>query len=272
MPVVRAGRRRVGLSQCERSRQHVIREEALNRIEASRRYTLNLLSDIPPADWFRMPARGGHARRLAGGPPGVRGVPAGLERIRGPRPEDVELFPPTYHALFGRDSVPQADAALYPPVEEIRRVLDGIHRQVQTEVGGMDDASLNVPTSSPHRIFSTKLGALEWCAQPRDGPRRPDRSLAPIVWIAAAVVRVPPGAPGFRVKKSVGSVALCGRRMGGERNFPREVDLRVALALGVVEVDRVAIGRPNRRQAHASRTADAELDAAALAPAGQSDL
>ncbi len=246
-------------------------KEALNRIEASRRYTLNLLSDIPPADWFRMPQEGVTHVAWQVGHLAFAEYRLALERIRGPRPDDVELFPPTYHALFGRDSVPQADAALYPPVEEIRRVLDGIHRQVQTEVGGMDDASLNVPTSSPHRIFSTKLGALEWCAN-HEMVHAGQIALLPIVWIAAAVVRVPPRAPGFRVKKSVGSVALCGRRMGGERNFPREVDLRVALALGVVEVDRVAINRPNRRQAYASRTTDGELDAAALTPLGQSDL
>jgi hypothetical protein len=138
--------------------------EALSRIEASRRYTLNLLSDIPPADWFRMPQEGVTHVAWQVGHLAFAEYRLALERIRGPRPEDVDLFPPTYHALFGRDSVPQADADLYPPVEEIRRLLDRIHRQVQVEVGGMDDASLNIPTSSPHRIFSTKLGALEWCA------------------------------------------------------------------------------------------------------------
>ena len=75
----------------------------------------------------------------------------------------------TMHA-FRRISVPirteppDADPSKYPAQDEIRTVLDDLHKQVLRELMSLDEAELDLPVLQPHPIAKTKLSALLWCA------------------------------------------------------------------------------------------------------------
>jgi uncharacterized damage-inducible protein DinB len=49
-------------------------------------------------------------------------------------------------------------------IEEIRRVFDAVHQQAIRELVQRTDAELDAPVERPHAAFTTKLGAVEWCA------------------------------------------------------------------------------------------------------------
>ena len=88
-----------------------------------------------------------------------------LQRIRGKRPEDGELIPEELMGLFGKGSIPQADASAYPSPDDIRQMFDRVHLRAVEEVGSLQDGILDEATDPPHPMFSTKLGALSFCPQ-----------------------------------------------------------------------------------------------------------
>ena len=140
-------------------------QAALEGIAFARSYTLSLLDTIPHADWFRMPAGAvshvgwqvGHLTssqyRLC------------LLRTRGARPQDAEFLPADFIKTFGATSEIDPDPAAYPSPEAIRGVFDRVHRQVLAEVPTFDDAALDAPLETPHRICRTKFDCLPWCGR-----------------------------------------------------------------------------------------------------------
>jgi hypothetical protein len=139
--------------------------DALGRIESARRYTTNLLGHIPPADWFRMPSEGVSHIAWQVGHLAMAEYRLALERIRGKRPDDDRILPALFLERFGKGSTPTADPAAYPAIEEIRHVFETVHRQVQIELARIDDGALDAPPAASHTLFTTKLGALLWCAE-----------------------------------------------------------------------------------------------------------
>jgi hypothetical protein len=139
--------------------------DALDRIESARRYTTNLLNHIPPTDWFRMPREGVSHVAWQVGHLAMAEYRLALERVRGKRPEDEQILPALFLERFGKGSRPTADAAAYPPIEEIRQVFDTVHRHVRAEVAVMNAAALQEPPAASHTLFTTKLGSLLWCAE-----------------------------------------------------------------------------------------------------------
>ena len=135
---------------------------ALTNIVFARKYTLRFLDSLPAADWVRMPAGGithvgwqvGHLAfsqyRLA------------LERIRGPRPDDTNLFSESFLKFFGRDSVP--DPTRCPTPEEVRVVFDRVHERVLAELPAVSDGVLDEAPAQPHMLCKTKLECLHWCS------------------------------------------------------------------------------------------------------------
>jgi hypothetical protein len=136
---------------------------AIDQIVFARNYTIRLLSQTPPADWFRQPPGGithvgwqvGHIAyaeyRLA------------LWRIRGPQPKDDSLFTQEFVRFFGPNSIPNPVAANQPTPEEIRATLERVHEQVLQELPGLTDSELDQPVPHPHPYAKTKLLALLWC-------------------------------------------------------------------------------------------------------------
>ena len=137
---------------------------AIEQIEKCRSYTLRLVESIGPNDWFRRPPGGVTHIAWQVGHLAMAEYRLCLDRVRGPRPEDAGLVSDEFLAKFGRESVPDPDPSNYPTPAEIRSTLDRVHAQTIHDLGTLSDAELDQPTLKPHPIFSTKLGALQWCA------------------------------------------------------------------------------------------------------------
>ena len=67
--------------------------------------------------------------------------------------------------IFGKGSTPDADPRKYPPLDDIRSAFERVHAAALTECAKLKDADLDAPALKPHRLFTTKLGSLQWCAR-----------------------------------------------------------------------------------------------------------
>ncbi|HQR08676.1 MAG TPA: DinB family protein [Gemmatales bacterium] len=142
-------------------------EQAIHHLNLARTYTLGLLTDIPEKDWFRMPAPGVTHIAWQVGHLAASQYHLTLARLRGVQPADQALFPAdNFVELFGRASTPLANPEKYPTPAELLSTLETITAQGMKVVSALTDEQLDQPTevSRPHRIMTTKLSALWWCA------------------------------------------------------------------------------------------------------------
>lgn len=137
---------------------------AIDQIVFARNYTLGLLAQTPEADWFRIPAAGVSHIGWQVGHLAFAEYRMALWRIRGARPEDEGLVSQEFIRLFGANSVPVADASVYPSQAELRAKLDRIHAEVLAELANFPEAALDESVPHPHKFATTKLLALTWCA------------------------------------------------------------------------------------------------------------
>ncbi len=140
-------------------------ELLVDHICSARRYTENLLDSIDPKDWFRQPREGITHVAWQVGHIAVAQYYLALQRIRGEMPKDAELISDNFHALFGKGSVADPNAGKYPDPHEIRAVFNGVHKQSLEELKGLSVDALEKPVDKPHPMFTTKLGALQFCVQ-----------------------------------------------------------------------------------------------------------
>ncbi len=138
-------------------------EFIIDQIAQTRRYTQGFIDVLDPGDWFHMPPGGVSFIAWQVGHLASSQYHLCLSRIRGTRPEDDALIPKDYFALFGKGSIPEANASRYPSAEEIRAVFDRVHAQVARELPGLDDAALDEPVTRRHPLFTTKFGSLAMC-------------------------------------------------------------------------------------------------------------
>lgn len=138
---------------------------ALEQIEAARSYTLALLDSVPHGDWFRIPAAGVSHVGWQAGHLALAEYRLTLERIRGRPAAEEALISNHFLELFGRGSAPDPDPQTYPAPAEILRTLAAVHAQTMRETALWTSAQLTEPVSTPHPQFSTRLGALFWCAR-----------------------------------------------------------------------------------------------------------
>jgi hypothetical protein len=133
---------------------------ALQQIEFARSYMLATLEGVDDADWFAMPA--GCPTHLAWqiGHLAMAEYGLCLFRQRGRQEVDLQLMTSAFRKLFSRGSAPQADAAKYPPLAEIRATLDRIHAQVLLEAPQFTPEQLAEPVEMPYAVSANKLGAL----------------------------------------------------------------------------------------------------------------
>lgn len=138
----------------------------IENLESARAYTLRLLAEVDPADWFRMPPGGVTHVAWQVGHLAVAEYRLALMRLRGPHPDDAALLPPGSVERFGYGSVPVPDPGAYPGVSEIRDALDRVHRAAIEHARTLSDADLDAPPAPPaHVRFTTRAGALLWCGQ-----------------------------------------------------------------------------------------------------------
>ncbi len=137
----------------------------IDHLESARRYTVRLLDDLDPADWFRLSAGGVTHVGWQVGHLTIAEYRLALERVRGVRPEDAGLFAESFFTTFGRGSMPVDDPSVYPTAGSIREAFDRVHGKTIEEVSKLGDDDLDEPALKPHPLFTTKQGALLWCGQ-----------------------------------------------------------------------------------------------------------
>jgi uncharacterized damage-inducible protein DinB len=138
---------------------------ALDQFATARRYTLGLLDQTDPGDWFRQPPGGVSHIAWQVGHLATAEYFLLLQVVRGKRPEDGRIISEDMVTRFGRKSVPDPNPAGNPTPTELRGTLDRVHDQALAELSDMTDADLCLPAPRAHRMFTTKLGAVLWCEQ-----------------------------------------------------------------------------------------------------------
>jgi uncharacterized damage-inducible protein DinB len=139
-------------------------ELAREQLAAARRYTLTLLDGLDDEDWLRHPHEGVTHIAWQVGHLAMAEYGLCLFRIRGRRPEDLELMPSKFRKQFSRGSTPALESAAYPSPAEIRHVFDRIHEQALQELADCRAEVLDEKIEEPYAVFDTKLGALFFCA------------------------------------------------------------------------------------------------------------
>lgn len=137
---------------------------ALSQIRAARAYTLERLDGLNDDEWFVMPGGVTHIAWQVGHL-AMAQYRLCLDRIRGERPEDEHLISADFLCRLGRDSVPDADRTNHLPIAELRAVFDRVHAAVLVECESLSEIDLAAATTKPHRLFTTKLDSLLWCAR-----------------------------------------------------------------------------------------------------------
>lgn len=131
----------------------------------TRHYTEDLIENVADVDWFRQPSEGVTHVAWQVGHLAVAEYHLALVRVRGEQPADADIITTDFRSLFGKGSTPTADASAYPSPEAIRKVFDVVHRQALAESRKLSEDVLDESIDPPHPMFSTKFGALRWCAQ-----------------------------------------------------------------------------------------------------------
>ncbi len=138
---------------------------AIQEILAARDYTNALLRSVDDRDWYRRPFEGITHIAWQVGHLAIAEYSLALRRIRGEAPSDEQLVPAGFREHFAKGSRPRVAPGENPRPETIRAVFDAVHREVLATLERLDDAELDQPTTQPHRLFNTKLGALLWCSR-----------------------------------------------------------------------------------------------------------
>jgi uncharacterized damage-inducible protein DinB len=141
-------------------------EIAISQIKRARKYTLRLLENTNPEEWYEQPTEGVTHIAWQAGHLAMAEYRLALERIRGKRDEDKDIIPDDFVARFRRESEPVPDPSLYPTPARILVVMERVHQEALRELKTLsDDALDSTPLAPAHPLFDTKLGALLWCAQ-----------------------------------------------------------------------------------------------------------
>ncbi len=138
-------------------------EIAERNLRFARQYTLGLLEDLQPEEWFRQPAAGITHIAWQVGHLAMAQYALTMLRIRGKEPEDREIISNQFFRRFQKGSVPEGSPQAYPSIEEIRQVFDRVHAQALSELSGYTDEELDVKLPEPHAVFDTKLGSIYFC-------------------------------------------------------------------------------------------------------------
>lgn len=140
-----------------------ILQGVIGQIRFTRSYTLELLEAIPRERWFDTVA--GLPTHVAWqvGHLAVSQYGLLMFRVRGRRPEDLELIPGPFRKAYSRQSVPQTDQTRQPSADELLDRLARVHTLAMAELEQIDPSILLEPVEMPYAAFPTKLGAIMFC-------------------------------------------------------------------------------------------------------------
>jgi hypothetical protein len=137
---------------------------SIQQIEFARGYTSSLLEDIADDQWFVQPAGAQTHVAWQVGHLAMAEYGLCLFRLRGRRPEDLDLMTGRFRKQFSRGSRPDPDSANNPRPAEIRDVLARVHEQAMNELAGYSEDDLQDPIDEPYAVFANKLGAVLFCS------------------------------------------------------------------------------------------------------------
>ncbi len=135
-------------------------ELAIAQVRAARQYTLTLLEGVPEDGWFWTPTAPITHIAWQLGHIAVAQYGLMLFRQRGRLPTDADLMSSDFRKLFMKGTNASAERSNYPSPQEIRTVLDAVHRQALDEAARFDPDDLSQPTEPPHAAFPNRLGSL----------------------------------------------------------------------------------------------------------------
>jgi hypothetical protein len=139
-------------------------ELAAARIRGAREYTLTLLGDLEPGDWFWNPSPAVTHLAWQVGHLAFAQYGLVLFRQRGRLPIDADLMSGRFRKTFSRGSTPVADPAAYPDIDEIRATFDRVHQQAMLELVAMSADGLDDAVEAPYAVWPTRFGALLFAA------------------------------------------------------------------------------------------------------------
>ncbi len=143
------------------SRQRI--DTAIGRMAQARGMLKHFLEDLKPEEWFRQPSEGVTHIAWQAGHVASSQYALCLVRSRGAQAEDEQLIPEAFRKLYGRGSTPDPNPAANASPKELLATLDAVAARSEEELLGFVDADLDVPMEKPHPMFSTNLGAVEFC-------------------------------------------------------------------------------------------------------------
>ncbi len=139
-------------------------ELVTGQIRFARNYTISLLEDLKPEEWFRQPSEGVSHLAWQIGHLAMAQYGLCLFRMRGRAEVDLELMSSSFRKKFSKGTTPDPDPAANPSPEEIRQVFDRVFEQSMLELSTVTDAQLDEPVDMPYAAYPTKFGGLLFCS------------------------------------------------------------------------------------------------------------
>jgi hypothetical protein len=141
----------------------VMMRAALGQIDFARHYTLEVLEATPAERWLEIPA--GFPSNIAWQVGHLTVSQYGLLmfRIRGRRPEDLDLIPGKFRKAYGRGSIPHGDATTQPTPEELLERMAKVYQLAKAELDQVTADTLLEPVDMPYAVYPNKLGAILFC-------------------------------------------------------------------------------------------------------------
>ena len=139
-------------------------ELVLNQIRFAREYTLSLLQELTPEDWFRQPSESVTHLAWQVGHLAMAQYGLCLFRMRGRAEIDLQLMSSSFRKKFSKGTTPDANPAANPTPEEIRAVFDRVFEQSMIELATVTETQLDEPVDMPYAAYPTKFGGLLFCS------------------------------------------------------------------------------------------------------------
>lgn len=138
-------------------------ESAVGQIRWARRYTLELLDATPQERWFEMPDDAVTHVAWQVGHLAVSQYGLLMFRIRGRRPDDLDLIPGRFRKMYGRGGTPPLSGDGQPSPAELLDKLNRVHELAMAELSTLDPSELLTEVDMPYAVYPCKLGAILFC-------------------------------------------------------------------------------------------------------------
>jgi hypothetical protein len=148
------------------SETHLIRQQvqvAIGQIEFARAYVLELLAATPQDRWTEIPAGATSCIAWQAGHLAVSQYGLLMFRVRGRRPEDLELIPGPFRKKYGRGSKPTPEPPDGDVAADLLQRMGRVHQLAIEELRQVDVQSLLEPVDMPYAVYPNKLGAILFC-------------------------------------------------------------------------------------------------------------